>query len=192
MSTGHINTKVTTDQLRQLVREAVTSGDKRVKNFITWFKDNEEYYAVQQGSIQSPLEALGMIYKNVLYRAIIVGADDWEAIEPFYGQDFEEATKILVNYLEEKIGVSVGKKYDLPEGLYAVEMIGNNNTGYNKKLRMCLKDGTIIGNYYPGVKTIYIPNYDNSGQFTEAGVVENLTQAAFRAYGNYEQNRVKG
>lgn len=168
---------------KQFLLEMASPPDKRVQNFVKWIKtDDNEAYAFQ-GDQTDMYFSIGMIYKNLLHGKIPASDVKWIAIEPVYGDDFEEATKLLVEWVKDNLGVDIGKKYDLPGGMFAVEMLNViTKKGYKKKILICLKNGKKIGTYFPDIQdAVYFDNQN-------AGTFPNLKTAAFAIWMNYEQN----
>lgn len=182
-------------EVRRLVRKILSEGSSyNQNNLIEWVQDEpKEWYAVQKNedNAYSADDAIGWIYKNLLL-AVTPGNpgsmnNKWAAIEPFYGEDFEKATEILLQHWREKYGIDIGKRYELPGGLYAIETYNTfSSQKFQKKLIIYFDDGELIGSYYPLAKSVIYPIPKRPTQsMTEHA--EDLKRAAFLAFMKHQQ-----
>ena len=179
------------DILKKLVCEALAESRDVI---IMWIKSGDkEYYGVQNQDVPDDTDsyyAVGWIDKGLLYSVNPGNKEKWDTIEPFYGEDFEKATEILLDYWKEKYDIEIGKRYELPGGLYGIEWYGSMSRIYNKKITLYLDSGAKIGNYFPANKTVSSPDWSKSseGTFSLYAKVDNINKAAWQAYLNYKNN----
>jgi len=183
--------------LKKIIQEALYQEEaENLIRFIEWIKSSEkEYYAVQNNgnsNYDDPFYAVGYIDKSLLYaKNPAYRNDKWEAIEPFYGENFEEATKILLDYWQEKYGIEIGKRYELPGELYGIEWYGTPSNGYRKMIAIYLENGTKIGSYYPAISFASYPDYEHGTGAMPKELKTDFKKAAWAMYVNYEKHHAQ-
>ena len=178
------------DEVRKLVQEVLLENSTYNQNdSIEWINQApKEWYAVQKNSLGNSIDnAIGYIDKNLLYAIPDANSYDdskWKAIEPFYGENFEGATELLIEYFRDNYKVDIGKRYELTGGIYAIEWY--HMVSAYKYFKLHMEDGQLIGTYYPRAKQVIIP-MPNRIDKTLHKPAADINQAAYLAFMNSQE-----